>query len=427
MITVVGLGTSSKDDLSNKAIKCLEEATHLVTTASWHQVWSELPTCKLEIWDNWSLEKRLTTLKNCVDNLVLAVAGDPKLDELYLQDIPELAVIGASSRIHSLALPKEWQYVSKDKLKGKTEKSLLARIYPGDWSQVKRNLDKELEVWYEDQGRVGHGEVGKLDLTDGYILVKTNLPERPIDTLLKVMQRLRAPDGCPWDKIQTFTSLKPYLVEEAYELWDAIDSGVTELMIEELGDVLLQVIFHSEIASEAGLFDFEEVALSIAEKLVHRHPHVFGDVKADTPEKVLVNWDAIKKEEKGKEDRLSILDGVPKYLPGLSKANKVQKKAAKVGFDWSEIGPVWDKVTEELQELKEAPSGPRQEEELGDLLFAIVNLARFLHIDPEVAINKTIAKFQKRFRYIENHAPKPLEEMTLEEMDVYWEAAKKEE
>ena len=426
MITVVGLGTSSKDDLSNKAIKCLEEATHLVTTASWHQVWSELTTCKAEIWDNWSLEERLSALKNYADNLVLAVAGDPKLDEFYLQDIPGLVVIGASSRIHSLDLPKEWQYVSKDKIKGKTEKSLLSRIYPGVWPQVKRNLPKDLVVLYEDQGRVGQGKVDDLELTDGYILIKSNLPERPIDTLLKVMQRLRAPEGCPWDKIQTFTSLKPYLVEEAYELWDAIDSGVTDLMVEELGDVLLQVVFHSEIASEEGLFDFEEVALSIAKKLVHRHPHVFGDVKADTPEKVLVNWDALKKEEKGKEDRLSILDGVPKYLPGLSKANKVQKKAAKVGFDWSEIDPVWDKVTEELQELKDA-QGAHKEEELGDLLFAIVNLARFLHIDPEVAINKTIAKFQRRFRYIEKQAPKPLEEMTLEEMDVYWEEAKKEE
>ncbi len=255
----------------------------------------------------------------------------------------------------------------------------------------------------------------------------------PVDPLASVMAALRAPDGCPWDRKQTHQSLRPYVIEEAYEVVEAIDTGDTHKVCEELGDLLLQIVFHSQIAQEAGSFDLNDVVQVITDKLIRRHPHIFGDWEAETAEQVTINWDKIKareREEKG-EQNLSLLQPVGKGLPGLMRAYKLQAKAATVGFDWDSIDGAWEKVHEELRELIEAAGGGEQhhtEAELGDLLFAVVNLARFLKVDPEVAILGTCEKFRRRFGYIESRAKEQgldLNKMTLSQMDAIWNEAKR--
>ena len=251
------------------------------------------------------------------------------------------------------------------------------------------------------------------------------------ERLIKIMARLRGPSGCPWDKEQTPQSLKPYLIEEAYEVLEAIDLNDDDEIKEELGDLLLQVVFHAQIASEENRFNIDDVAEAIADKLIRRHPHVFGDRQADTPDEVIKNWEAIKAEEKP-EKRASLLDGVPINLPALLRACRLQEKAARVGFEWEHIADVAQKVQEETEELihaRESGAIEKVREEFGDLLFALVNLARFLQICPEEALIQTNRKFQSRFQYIETELckkDKTPHEATLEEMDALWEAAKKE-
>lgn len=248
----------------------------------------------------------------------------------------------------------------------------------------------------------------------------------PADPLAEVMATLRAPEGCPWDREQTHQTLRKYMLEEAYEAVEAIDSGDTELLCEELGDVLLQVLFHAQVAREAGTFDFHDVVEGITAKLVRRHPHIFGDVVAETAADVTRNWEAIKRAEKGGTEPESVLGKVSTALPALSRAGEVQKRAAKVGFDWDDVEGPAAKVREELDEVLFAEPEER-EGEVGDLLFAVVNLARILNIDPELALSGTTAKFTRRFRHIERRAAemnRKLPEMTLEEMDELWNEAK---
>jgi tetrapyrrole methylase family protein/MazG family protein len=258
----------------------------------------------------------------------------------------------------------------------------------------------------------------------------------PLDPIVKVMETLRSDKGCPWDREQTPASLRPYVIEEAYEVVDAIDKGSPDMIQEELGDLLLQVVFHAQIGREEGTFDMNSIIDGIVEKMIRRHPHVFGNADIKTAEGVLVTWEKIKEEERRDGPR-SILDGIPGNLPALTRAYKVQKKAAKVGFDWDNINGAMEKVFEELDEVKEEVAKFSEkiasedmeniEEELGDLLFALVNVARFLKIEPEVALTGTINKFYRRFHRIEEEARRLgliLEEMTLEEMDKIWEAAK---
>jgi tetrapyrrole methylase family protein/MazG family protein len=248
------------------------------------------------------------------------------------------------------------------------------------------------------------------------------------DRLVDIMKRLRGPNGCPWDKEQTPETLKPYLIEEAYEVIDAIDNKGDSDIAEELGDVLLQVVFHAQIATEENRFTIEDVAQAISDKLVRRHPHVFGDVKVETSDQVVQNWERIKLQEKEhpKEEE-SVLSGVPRHLPALLRALQMQKKAGRVGFDWEKTEEVVQKVEEELQELQNAQTQEEKQEEFGDVLFSLVNLARFLKIDPEEALTQTIAKFQNRFAYIEAELKKKGQSpqgATLEEMDILWENAK---
>jgi tetrapyrrole methylase family protein/MazG family protein len=249
--------------------------------------------------------------------------------------------------------------------------------------------------------------------------------------LVHIMARLRGENGCPWDRQQTHQSIKPYFVEETYEVLEAIDEGDAAKLCEELGDVMLQVVFHARMAEEAGLFGIAEVLRAINEKLVRRHPHVFGDVLADTAQEVLFNWEQIKKtERKRAAGKASALDGVPRELPALLRAHRLQEKASRVGFDWKEAREVVDKVEEEFREFRTAMDGEqpeRMEAELGDLLFSLVNLSRFIAVNPEEALRKTIARFIARFQYIEEelaHRGKTPGQATLEEMDSLWAKAK---
>src|SRR4051812_12037955 len=252
----------------------------------------------------------------------------------------------------------------------------------------------------------------------------------PVEQLRDVVAKLRGPGGCPWDREQTHATLRGGLLEEAYEVVAAIDSRDDENLREELGDLLLQVIFHSQLAAEEERFGFDDVAREIAEKLVRRHPHVFGAESAETSAAVLVKWDEIKRAEKGAAGEASLLDGLPVGLPALLHAHKVQKKAAKVGFDWTDAPPILAKVREEIAELEEAiasGSAAEVEGELGDLLFSVVNLTRHLHVEAEVALSGSTQKFSSRFRAMEALARErglELGKMTLEEMDVLWEEVK---
>ena len=247
--------------------------------------------------------------------------------------------------------------------------------------------------------------------------------------LQSIMKVLRSPEGCEWDKKQTHETLKKSLIEEAYEVNQAIDNDDIDELIEELGDVLLQVVFHSQIGEEEGFFNLGDITSAICKKLIHRHPHVFKNENIDMNE-FDKTWEDLKREEKGETTVTEGLKRIPAYLPALMKAQKIQKKAALVGFDWDNIEDVHKKVKEEDKELlDECKSGNIKyiKEELGDLLFSIVNLARFLKVDPEEALNMTNAKFIKRFDFVEQGAiklNKRLEDMTLEEMDKLWKKAK---
>lgn len=248
--------------------------------------------------------------------------------------------------------------------------------------------------------------------------------------LAQVMDKLRSPDGCPWDREQDHVSLKPYLLEEAYEVLEAIELGDMHKLAEELGDLLLQIVFHAQVAKEQGNFDLTEPLRQIITKMKRRHPHVFGDVQVESSQQVLRNWEEIKAQERGGEEKGSLLDSVPRNMPALMQACKVQAKAARVGFDWDDITGAWAKVTEEKAELEGAIAGGDKRkisEELGDLLFAIVNVARFLEVEPESALLSTVMKFRRRFAYIEKQAQasgRELNSYSLQELDCWWEEAK---
>jgi len=262
---------------------------------------------------------------------------------------------------------------------------------------------------------------------------------KSFDELIAVMARLRAPGGCPWDHEQTYASLAQYLLEESYETFDAIqeadETGDTANLREELGDLLLQVVFHSTIGAERGDFTIDDVAQGVTQKLILRHPHVFGDTKLARAQDVLDNWDKLKADErkasgKAEPNHESILDEVPVHFPALLEGLKLTKKAAKVGFDWEDAGQIFNKFDEEVRELKEAIANNATEhaaEEVGDLLFVVMNLARHLDVEPETALKKTNRKFRQRFKFIEHELKangKTLDSASLREMDDLWNKAK---
>ncbi len=272
---------------------------------------------------------------------------------------------------------------------------------------------------------------------------------KPFDRFVEIVAALRNPEGgCPWDLEQTHQTLRPYLIEEAYEVLEAIDSGDDKELCAELGDLLLQVVLHAQLASERKAFDISAVAEGVADKMVRRHPHVFGDVNVKGSAEVLKNWEMIKTEEraaKGPDKPPSVLDGIPAALPALLRAQRVGEKASRVGFDWPDTNGVWEKVREEIAELEAAMSGLKEtitqalttapkgrdpklqkdlEGELGDVLFSLCQLGRWLGVSAEDSLRGTIQKFFTRFHYIERSADKPLKEMSLEELDRLWEKSK---
>lgn len=256
--------------------------------------------------------------------------------------------------------------------------------------------------------------------------------KRSFDDLVNLMTRLRGPGGCPWDRKQTLPDLKPYVIEEAYEVVDAIDRDDRSALLEEIGDLLLEAVFLAEITREEGTFDIYDSITAIHDKLVRRHPHVFGDVEARDAEQVLVNWEKLKQDERKAENK-SLLAGVPQSLPALLKASRLTEKASRVGFDWRRTEDVFDKIDEELVELREAVASgdtAHVHEEIGDLLFTVANIARKVNVNPEEALQSTNRKFMRRFETMETHVRargQNLDQLTLEEMDGLWDSAKAEE
>lgn len=251
--------------------------------------------------------------------------------------------------------------------------------------------------------------------------------EKQFRELVNIVKKLRSPEGCPWDRKQTLSSLKEYLIEETFELIDAIDKKDVDNIKEELGDLLLHVLLHSVIAEEENLFTLNDVIKNLSEKLIRRHPHVFGNTKADTAEDVMINWDKIKKEQKKNR---SILEEIPSGLPSIQKALKLQERARKVGFDWETADDCLQKVFEEFEEFKQAVIYKNPNEishEIGDLFFALINFSRFVKINPDEALRKTNERFLKRFNYIEKKLAENnlnFDDVTLEILDKYWEEAK---
>ena len=253
---------------------------------------------------------------------------------------------------------------------------------------------------------------------------------RAFEDLQEIIARLRAPDGCPWDREQTHLSLRPYLLQESYEVLEALDHENPDELREELGDLLLQILLHAQVATEAEDFNMTDVIQAISAKLIRRHPHVFGEVQVNSVDNVLQNWEKIKakeREDNGNSQKTGMLDGIPLALPALTQADQIQRRAKRVGFDWNSIEPVLAKVREELEELESAGTSAERQAEAGDLLFAAVNLIRWLDIDPETALRECNLRFRRRFAYIEAEAAKAgkqVDELSFEEMDALWEAAK---
>jgi tetrapyrrole methylase family protein / MazG family protein len=303
-------------------------------------------------------------------------------------------------------------------------KSVLLTTYPEEhvvqWVSEGKTIEESV------------ADLGGKDFSKGLSLFVPALGDgTSFESFAEIVAHLRAPDGCPWDREQTHETLRKHLLEESYEAISAIDSGDFSEMREEFGDLLLQIVLQSQIANEEGQFNVNQVVHGIHSKIVRRHPHVFGDLELEGVDSVLVNWEKLKEKERGKkkEDK-GILDGVPLALPALSQAQEYQDRAARVGFDWPEIEGVLDKITEEIEEVRQTTNEAELISELGDLLFALVNLARWKNVDAESALRGTNMKFKKRFGYVEKGARalgRELSSLTLEEMDMLWNETKTKE
>ncbi|HNT55298.1 MAG TPA: nucleoside triphosphate pyrophosphohydrolase [Anaerolineaceae bacterium] len=366
-----------------------------------------------------SIDSLLTILKlDPVQNLALIPAA--RLQDAHVPPFPpDMAAL-----ILNLDTPRLAEAV---------QAALLA-VYPANWPirLVSRGQVAEIPLSDLPNAVLDAALDAAIEpaLDDGAALYIPALGEgTSLEAFHEVVAHLRAPDGCPWDRKQTHASLRPYLLEETYEALAALDAAQSDKMAEEFGDLLLQIVLHAQIASEAGTFRLADILQGVTSKIIRRHPHVFGDVQVDGVGGVLVNWERLKAEERAAngEAEKGMLDSVPGALPALSQAHQYADRAARVGFDWETIDPVRQKVLEELDEIADAPDAVHQAMEIGDLLFAVVNLARWYHVDAETALRETNQRFRRRFQYIEKcarQAGRPLNSMTLAEMDVWWEEAK---
>lgn len=475
-ITIVGLGPGRAGLITREVWQLLQEADALLLRTAVHPTVAELERAgiRFDSYDGFyeqaeSFEVLYAAIAEDVvrrgaeKDIVYAVPGSPLVAErtvvlirslaeqkgvrltilpgmsfmevLYTQlgidPIDGLAILDAEALDQ---LPADWPaglvvtQVYSQEIASDTKLSLM-EVLPDDFEVVfvhnlglPDELVRRIPLFALDrQPEIDH-------LTSLYVPPQPRAERFDLQPVVDVMHTLRSPGGCPWDILQTHKSLRRNIIEEVYEVLEAIELEDEKLLCEELGDLLLQIVFHARMAEEAGSFSMQDVIDGITQKLIRRHPHIFGDVQVSDAGAVLQNWEEIKKREK--PERTSALDGVPRGLPALMSAEKLQKKAGKVGFDWEDIAPVWDKVREELNELHEAVREASPEhiaEELGDTLFAIVNLSRFLKADPELALMAANRKFQQRFSHVEQcvkASGKSWEAYTLEELDAFWNEAK---
>lgn len=492
-ITVVGLGSGDPERLTLGSLKRLQEAGERYVRTKDHPVvdWLEQTGVRFASFDEVYeakddfpsvYEEIVTRLLARAEaggdgaNIVYAVPGHPLVAEatvkLLRERCPErgieLDIIGGESFLDEAFVRLGFDPIEGFLLLDASEVSgasidprrhtLIGQVYDQlTASEVKLGLMELLPDDYPvvvghalgvaGQERIERVPLFELDRLDGYgnlslVYVPASNDEtlriRSFQRLHEIVSILRSPGGCPWDREQTHESIRKNLIEETYEVLETIDDDDPDHMREELGDLLLQIMLHSQMEEETGAFTVYDVIQELNEKLIYRHPHVFGNLSAEDAEAALNNWEAMKAEEKKRKgiapERQSAISGVPRDLPALMKAYKLQKKAAKAGFDWEDIGGVWSKLEEEIRELKEAVAHKQdpesQELELGDVLFSVVNAARFIGADPEQALTRTIRKFTQRFHYVEERLReqgKTPGESTLAEMDALWDEAKSKE
>lgn len=478
-IVIVGLGPGSPDDLTIRAVKEMENAHRLFLRTRIHPTVEYIEEKGIvyksfdDLYDNLDtfesvyeeIAQRIIEYAR-VDDIVYAVPGHPLVAEKSVQRILSL---GAKNGVNVEIIPSVSfidaviKSLLVDPVEGLTvldgldleshridpsAHNLITQVYS---RKVASDIKLKLMENYEDETEVtlvraagvrGEERVERMPLynidrvdwvdhlTSLYVPASTKKRRYDFFDLIKIMERLRGEGGCPWDREQTHETLKQYLVEESYEVLEAIDEGDMDKLCEELGDVLLQVVFHSYIANEGDRFDIIDVTDGIVKKMINRHTHIFGDDVCNTADEVLGNWEEIKRKEQKHGTITDTLKHVPKHMPALMRSYKVQDKAARVGFDWESVEGAIDKVKEEFLEFIEVYKSEEYGkiiEELGDLLFAVVNICRFMDVMPEFALNATTEKFIRRFEYIENKAlksGKKMGEMTLEEMDSLWNEAK---
>ncbi|MBN6889740.1 tetrapyrrole methylase family protein / MazG family protein [Cytobacillus horneckiae] len=478
-ISIIGLGAGDFEQLPMGVYKQLKSSDHLYLRTKEHPVIAELESDGLvyqsfdhiyEAHDQFDAvyEEICSFLLQEASkyNLVYAVPGHPLVAEKTVQLLIEraeeagieLEINGGQSFLDSM-----FQALKIDPVEGfqlldgtslnKDELSLKQHMIIGQVydsfvaSEVKLSLMDLLpfdyKVWIVTAAGSKEEELREVplfeldhhmrlnNLTSVYVppVLDEALLNKSFNKLREIIAVLRGPNGCPWDKKQTHESLKKYLIEEAYELIEAIDEDDIDHIIEELGDVLLQVLLHAQIGEDEGFFSIEDIIQGLSEKMIRRHPHVFGEVEAENVDEVLQNWQSIKAEEKG-EKPASLLDGIPASYPQLLKAEALQKKAAKVGFDWEEVSSIWDKVREEIKEFEIETENNNENmiSEFGDILFAFVNIARYYQINPEEALNRTNKKFYHRFLYIEEkvrESGKDISSFSVDQLDAFWNEAKK--
>ncbi|PJF35237.1 MAG: nucleoside triphosphate pyrophosphohydrolase [Candidatus Thermofonsia Clade 1 bacterium] len=479
-ITILGLGPGDPELLTRRAWRILSEAEEVYLRTARHPNVSDLPIRKLHSFDAWydaaedfaSLYQRIAEeivrLGRRPQGVVYAVPGHPLVGEQTVtlilqqaraQSVPVQIVDGLSFiepligalgidaldglQIHDAETIAHMHHPPLNP----DVPALLAQVYSSAVaSDVKLTLANQYPETHEVILVHGAGTLSqRLERLPLYALDRqpvdhlTSLYVPPLqlpgsfEHFQEIMAHLRAPDGCPWDRQQTHESLRPYLLEETYEVLEALDNGDIELLKRELGDLLLQVVFHAQIAVESGEFSMADVIAHVCQKLIRRHPHVWGDVQVSDSAQVHANWDQIKRQERAAEGITergpSALDGVPKTLPALAAAAAIHARASRVGFEWSRLEDVIAKVREELDELLRADDAEQRREEFGDVLSSLVNLARWYQIDPEAALRENIAKFVRRFQRLEQQAAaqgKALQSMTLDELDALWNAVKSE-